>query len=109
MKTPRLRPQAERDLIGAARYYRDQDGEALAGRFFDTALEALALLAETPAIGSPRLGQLCDIPGLRTWPVGGFPFVWLYFEAPAHLDVVRLLGKRQDLAALLTDEDFFLR
>lgn len=106
MKTPWLRPRAERDLIDATRHYRRKGGEALAARVFDAALDTLALLAERPAIGSPRLGQLCDIPDLRTWPVKGFPLVWLYFEAARHLDVVRLLGKRRDLAALLTDDDF---
>jgi toxin ParE1/3/4 len=27
---------------------------------------------------------------------------WLYFEADDHLDVVRLLGDRQDIIAILT-------
>jgi toxin ParE1/3/4 len=27
---------------------------------------------------------------------------WLYFEAGDHLDVVRLLGDRQDIIAILT-------
>ena len=26
---------------------------------------------------------------------------WLYFEAPDHLDVVRLLGDRQDITGIL--------
>ena len=30
---------------------------------------------------------------------------WLYFEAEAHLDVVRLLGDRQDIAAILSTTD----
>ncbi|MCX7201979.1 MAG: hypothetical protein NTV17_06775 [Burkholderiales bacterium] len=42
-----------------------------------------------------------DIENLRTWGITGFPLVWLYLEHPAHLDVVRLLGQQQDLAALL--------
>jgi toxin ParE1/3/4 len=28
---------------------------------------------------------------------------WLYFEAPDHLDVVRLVGDRQDILAILQD------
>jgi toxin ParE1/3/4 len=28
---------------------------------------------------------------------------WLYFEAPDHLDVVRLVGERQDVLAVLQD------
>jgi toxin ParE1/3/4 len=30
---------------------------------------------------------------------------WLYFEAKDHLDVVRLLGDRQDIMAILGQED----
>jgi toxin ParE1/3/4 len=30
---------------------------------------------------------------------------WLYFEAPDHLDVVRLVGDRQDILAILQDAD----
>ena len=45
---------------------------------------------------------MCDIPGLRAWRVEGFPMLWLYFEADEHLDVVRLLGERQDIVAILS-------
>jgi toxin ParE1/3/4 len=44
------------------------------------------------------------ISGLRTWRVAKFPLLWCYFERDDHLDVVRLLGQRQDLAAFLGDE-----
>ena len=54
-------------------------------------------------MGSPRLGQLCEIPGLRSWRVTDFPMQWLYFGADDHLDVVRLLGDRQDIIAILTN------
>jgi toxin ParE1/3/4 len=30
---------------------------------------------------------------------------WLYFEAADHLDVVRLVGDRQDILAILQDAD----
>ena len=57
-----------------------------------------------PGIGSPTLGNLLGIPGLRTWRVAKFPLLWCYFERGDHLDVVRLLGERQELAAILGDE-----
>ena len=74
---------------------------ALGERMFDAALTALEPIERMPAMGSPRLGLLCEIPGLRSWRVRGFPMQWLYFEARDHLDVVRLLGDRQDIAAIL--------
>ncbi len=105
MKTARLRPLAEQDLTEAARYYAQTGGLALGERLFDAALAALKSVERMPAIGSPRLGLMCDIPGLRSWRVDGFPVLWLYFEADDYLDVVRLLGERQDIAALLTAKD----
>ena len=55
-------------------------------------------------MGSLTLGKLLGIPGLRTWRVVKFPLLWCYFERKDHLDVVRLLGERQDIATLLGDE-----
>lgn len=104
MKRVRLRPQAEADLIEAARYCAQEGGAALAGKMFDAALAALAPIQRMPGMGSPRIGQLCEIPGLRAWGVSGFSLRWFYFEADDHLDVVRLLGDAQDIAAILTEE-----
>ncbi|MBT2326998.1 type II toxin-antitoxin system RelE/ParE family toxin [Variovorax paradoxus] len=96
---------AEDDLVEAARHYAREGGVALGARMFDAALAALKPIQRMPAMGSPRLGLLCEIPGLRAWRVKGFPLQWLYFEAEDHLDVIRLLGDRQDIAAILTEED----
>lgn len=87
-----------------ARYDAKEGGAALGERAFDAALAALKLLQRMPGMGSPRLGQLCEIPPLRSWRVSGFPVQWFYFEADGHLDVVRLLGDRQDIIAILGDQ-----
>ena len=89
----------------AARHYAHEGGVALGERMFDAALSALKPIERMPQMGSPRLGQLCDIPSLRTWRVDGFPVLWFYFEADDHLDVIRLLGDRQDIVAILTSQD----
>lgn len=104
MKPAKLRPQAEQDLVDTARYYVQVGGHGLGAKMFDDALAALETIQHEPGIGSPWTGQLCDIPGLRSWRVSGFPAQWLYFETDSHLDVVRLLGDRQDIAAILTEE-----
>jgi toxin ParE1/3/4 len=78
-------------------------GRALGERAFDAALAALAPIERMPGMGSARLGQLCEIPGLRSWAVSGFPLQWFCFEARAHLDVARLLSDRQDAFAMLGD------
>jgi toxin ParE1/3/4 len=48
--------------------------------------------------------KLLGIPGLRAWRVAKFPLLCCYFERGDHLDVVRLLRERQDIAAILGDE-----
>lgn len=55
-------------------------------------------------VGSPKLGQLLGVPGLRTRRVGRLPLLWCYLERGDHLDLVRLLGERQDILAILGDE-----
>jgi toxin ParE1/3/4 len=65
------------------------------------ALDQIELI---PGIGSPLLGKRLGIPGLRTWQVAKFPLLWFYFERGDPLDVVRLLGERQDIAAILGAE-----
>ena len=105
MKPARLRPLAEDDLVDAARYYAEEGGRALGERMFEAALEALSSIERMPAMGSPRLGQLCDVPGLRSWRVTNFSLQWFYFEMDEHLDGVRLLSDRRDIAALLKMKD----
>jgi toxin ParE1/3/4 len=103
LKPAWLRPRAEQDLIEGARYYAQEGGAALGEQMFDAALKALEPIQRMPGLGSPRLGQLCEIAGLRSWRVAGFPMQWLYFEATNHLNVIRLLGDRQDIIAILSD------
>jgi len=96
-----LRPLAEADLVERSRYYAAAGGEDVAKRFFDSAIGALRAVERMPGTGSPRIGELCDIPGLRMRRVEGFPCGWYYFVRSDHLDVVRLLADSQDLAAIL--------
>ena len=66
------------------------------------AIEAdLQTIEQQPAIGAPTLGHELGIPDLRTWEVSGFPLVPIYIERLEYLDVVRLLGQRQNVAALI--------
>lgn len=101
MKSARLRPQAWADLKAAVRYYRQEAGRAVAERLVMAAQEALRSIESQPGIGSPRIGVLLDIPDLRAWRVSGFPLIWFYFERAERLDVVRLLGERQDILEIL--------
>ena len=100
-----IRPLAEADLIDKTRHYRSAAGEELAERFFNSALASLRSIERMPGVGSPLVGELCDIPGLRSCQVKGFPIRWYYLIADDHLDVVRLLADAQDLPATLRPTD----
>ena len=104
MKPAVLRPLAEQDLLDITRWYAEQGGARLAGRAFDAARQALARVEVMPGLGSPLAAERCDLPGMRHWGVEKFPMRWYYFEQGTHLDVVRLLADRQDIAAILSDE-----
>jgi len=104
LKPAVLRPQALRDQQGEVRYYRKEGGTRLALKVAKATNEALDQVELEPGIGSPTLGKLLGIPGLRIWRVGKIPLLWCYFERDDHLDVVRLLGERQDILAILGAE-----
>ena len=104
MKPAELRPQALLDQQGEVRYYRKEGGSRVAVSLAKATNAALDQIELDPGIGSPTLGKRLGIPGLRTWRVAKFPLLWCYFERADRLDVVRLLGERQDIAALLGDE-----
>lgn len=104
MKPAVLRPQALRDQQGEVRYYRKEGGTRLAVKVAKATNETLDQIELQPGMGSPTLGKLLGIPGLRTWRVGKFPLLWFYFERGDQLDVVRLLGERQDIIAILGHE-----
>ena len=99
-----MRPQALRDQKCEVRYYRKEGGTRAAVMVAKATNEALDQIELDPGIGSPTLGKLLAIPALRTLRIAKFPLLWCYFERGDHLDVVRLLGERQDIAAILGDE-----
>ena len=104
MKPAVLRPRALRDQQGETRYYRKEAGARVAVKLVKVTNAALDQIELDPGIGSPAIGKLLGIAGLRTWRVGKFPLLWFYFERTDHLDVVRLLGERQNVAAILGAE-----
>ena len=101
MTPARLRPLAEADLIERTRYYAVHAGGDVGNRFFDSSIAALRAVERMPGTGSPRVGELCDIPELRVRRIDGFPCGWFYFVRADHLDVVRLLADAEDVTAIL--------
>ncbi len=58
-----------------------------------------------PRVGSPRVGEVCGIDGLRGRRIATFPCGWFYFASGDRVDVVRLLADAQDIAVVLADID----
>ncbi|HEX4901393.1 MAG TPA: type II toxin-antitoxin system RelE/ParE family toxin [Acidimicrobiales bacterium] len=103
MKELRLRPRAEADLIDRTQYHVAEGGRTRGERFFDQAIAVLDAVSEMPGIGSPGVGELAEVPGLRRVSVEGFACGWYYLERETFIEVIRLLADRQDLIRLLTD------
>jgi toxin ParE1/3/4 len=101
VKPAALRPLAETDLLERTAYYQNVGGPGLAEQFFDAAVASLRAIESGPALGSPRVGELIGVDGLRRIGVEGFPCGWFYLERTEMLDVVRLIADRQDLAGAL--------
>ena len=99
-----LREVAASDVEQAVDWYRREAGGAVAARFVDAIESAFARIAHDPAAGSTRYAQELDLRGLRTWQVQGFPHLVFYVEAPAHVDVWRVLHEARDLPATIGQE-----
>jgi toxin ParE1/3/4 len=57
------------------RYYRNEGGTRLAVKVANATNDALDQIELEPGMGSPRLGHLLGIQGLRSWRVGNFPLL----------------------------------
>lgn len=65
---------------------------------FVNALErAYGHIGRNAATGSPRYAHELAIPGLRSWPLGTYPFLVFYLEREDHIDVWRVLHTRRDI------------
>ena len=100
-ETPRtkpyvLRPQAREDRRSEVHHHRQEAGAAVANKLVKAIAKALQDLERNPSIGSPTLGRLLGIDELRTWRLQGFPLTFWYFDRAHHIEVIRLVGQRQD-------------
>lgn len=95
------RERAERDIDEVIAHFLEEGSEQAALRFIDALERAYSHLGRHPGSGSPRMAEELDIPGLRTWPMGRFPYLVFYLERDDHVDVWRVLHGRRDLPAWL--------
>ena len=94
-----LRARAHRDVQEAVDYYLGEGEQQAALRFVDELEQALRHIERHPATGSPRYAHELDLPGLRCWPVKGYPQLVFYVERHDHVDVWRVLHGSRDIPA----------
>lgn len=98
------RARARQDIDDALTYYLTEAGDDVALRFIDAVESAFLHLSAHPASGSLRYAYELDLPGLRAWPLRGFPWLVFYSETYPHVDVWRVLHGSRDIPGWLGEE-----
>lgn len=99
------RALANRDVDEAVAWYLQEDAESAALGFINALERAYAHIGRHPGTGSPRYAHELNLPGLRTWPLTGYPHLVFYVERPDHIDVWRVLHGQRDIPAWMHDAD----
>jgi len=97
MKAVIISPAAELDLNAITDFYLMAAGIDMASAFLTAWDGCVAHMGGFAASGSPRLAEPLAMPGLRVWPVKGFPQLALYQESAADVTVQRVLHSARDL------------
>jgi toxin ParE1/3/4 len=96
-----LRAAASRDVDEALAHYEEEAGAAVARSFIDALERTFLHVGRHPATGSPRYATELGLPGLRAWPLDGFPYLVFYVQRQGSVDVWRLLQAQRDIPAWL--------
>lgn len=104
-KSVDLRRAAQRDIDEAIDFYVAQTAHDAAHRFIDEVERALDHLSRHPESGSPRYALELGLPGLRHWPVAGYPYLVFYHDRSERIDVWRVLHGERDIPAWLRAVD----
>ncbi len=102
-----IRPMAREDILRQFRYYVvEKDAEGVAERFLAAVQQAIEELCLHPEMGARRMIGNPALQGLRTWPVGGFSAMRVYYLCDEDtLRVVRVLHGRRDIDPMLEDDE----
>lgn len=91
------RTLARQDVDEAVAFYIAEGSEKAATGLVDALEKAFRHISRQPATGSPRLGQVLNLPDLRSWPLARYPYLVFYVERTDHIDVWRVLHSRRDI------------
>ena len=92
-----LRRQAREDIDGAISLYLEEGAPEAARSLLDELQAALPRLVRHPDAGSPRHAELLAVPGLRTWPLKGHPYLLFYRTSGDRIHVWRMLHAARDI------------
>ena len=91
------RAVALQDVEDALTYLLQQQANPAAVKLIDALEAAYTHISRYPATGATRYAHALDLPGLRAWPITGFPYLIFYVEQDAHIDVWRVLHMSRDI------------
>ncbi|WP_234186170.1 type II toxin-antitoxin system RelE/ParE family toxin [Shinella sp. NM-101] len=101
MKTTVL-PSARADILKQIGYLIDLGLNPVADRFLEAVRMAIDHVSNTPHAGSPRPMKNRRLLGLRTWSIGGFDEIKLYYlVTDDELVILRVLHGRRDIEGIL--------
>lgn len=97
------RELAVSDIEEAVDSYIGESTEDVALAFVGSLEDAFGHIARHPESGSPRFAHELQIPGMRYWPVKGFPYLVFYQDLEIHVDLWRVLHAERDIPAWLRE------
>jgi toxin ParE1/3/4 len=96
---------ASRDVEDAVAYYLAEGSPRAALGFINALERAYGRLSRHPTAGSSRYASELNLPGLRHWPLKGYPHLVFYVERDDHIDVWRVLHGQRDIPAWMQESE----
>jgi len=97
------RALADRDVDDAIDHYLIESA-AVAEAFVDALRAAYEGIRHSPEIGALRYAHALNLPGLRFWKCGRYPYLVFYLERADRIEVLRVLHERRDIPRWLQDD-----
>ncbi len=101
-KPIRLQSKAVDDVETALSYLLQESAEKAALGLISALQKTYTHIQSHPSTGSTRIAHELDLPGLRTWPVHGFPYLVFYVEQDQHIEIWRVLPTHRDIPSFFT-------
>jgi toxin ParE1/3/4 len=97
------REEAARDVDDALTYYLNEHAPEAAHGFIDALEHAYQHISQFPGSGSPRYAHELNLPDIRHWSLGNYPYLVFYVEQTGHIDVWRILHSQRDIPEFLAE------